>query len=126
GGRAARGLHLVGLHAHIGSQICELEPYGETIRIVLAFAAEMQARHGLELREFSPGGGWGIAYTESDDPPAYGEAAALVAGTVRAETARLGLPMPRIPLEPGRAIVGQAGGARYTLRALQDLPRAPR
>jgi diaminopimelate decarboxylase len=120
--QAAPGLELLGLHAHIGSQIFELEPYQETIRIVLSFAAEMQARHGLELREFSPGGGWGIAYTEADDPPAYGEAAAMVGGTVRAETTRLGLPQPRITLEPGRSIVGQAGVALYTVGAIKDIP----
>ncbi|HZU04738.1 MAG TPA: diaminopimelate decarboxylase [Chloroflexota bacterium] len=119
---AAPGLELLGLHAHIGSQILELEPYVETIRIVLTFAAEMQARYGFQLREFSPGGGWGIAYTEADDPPAYDEAAALVGGTVRAETARLGLPAPRITLEPGRSIVGQAGVALYTVGAIKHIP----
>jgi diaminopimelate decarboxylase len=124
--QANPGLDLVGLHAHIGSQIFELEPYGETVRIVLQFAAEMQARHGLRLQEFSPGGGWGIAYTEADDPPAYGEAAAMVSGTVRAETERLGLPMPRIILEPGRSIVGQAGVALYTVGAIKDIPNVRR
>ncbi len=119
---AAPGLELVGLHAHIGSQIFELEPYGETVRIVLQFAAEMQARHGLVLREFSPGGGWGIAYTEGDDPPQYGEAAAMVSGTVRAEAERLGLPLPRLVIEPGRSIVGRAGVALYTVGAIKDIP----
>jgi diaminopimelate decarboxylase len=112
----------MGLHAHIGSQIFELEPYAETIRIVLQFAAEMQGRHGLRIQEFSPGGGWGIAYTESDDPPSYGEAAAMVGGTVRAEAERLGLPIARITLEPGRSIVGQAGVALYTVGAIKDIP----
>jgi diaminopimelate decarboxylase len=119
---AAPGLELMGLHAHIGSQIFELEPYAETIRIVLQFGADMQARHGLKVQEFSPGGGWGIAYTESDDPPAYGEAASMVGGTVRAEAERLGLPIARITLEPGRSIVGQAGVALYTVGAIKDIP----
>jgi diaminopimelate decarboxylase len=115
-------VELVGLHAHIGSQIFELEPYVETVRIVLDFAAEMQARHGFTPRELSPGGGWGIAYTETDDPPAYGEAAALVAGTIRQEAAQRGLPPPRITLEPGRSIVGQAGVALYTVGAIKQIP----
>jgi diaminopimelate decarboxylase len=123
---AAPGIELVGLHAHIGSQIFELEPYAETIRIVLDFATRMQARYHFELREFSPGGGWGIAYTESDDPPAYGEAAAMVGGTVRTEAQRRGLPAPRITLEPGRSIVGQAGVALYTVGAIKDIPNVRR
>src|SRR5581483_1822166 len=70
--------------------------------------------------------GWGIAYTESDDPPAYGEAAAMVGGTVRAEAERLGLPIRRITLEPGRSIVGQAGVALYTVGAIKDIPNVRR
>lgn len=119
---AAPGLELVGLHTHLGSQIFELEPYQAAVAALLGFAAEQRARHGLELREFSPGGGWGIPYTR-DDPELD------VAGAIRAVARasldlaeRLGLGRPRLFVEPGRAIVGPAGVALYTVGAVKPIP----
>ena len=118
----AKGVALVGLHAHIGSQIFELAPYLETIDIVLEFAGRMQQAYGLELREFSPGGGWGISYTDEDDPMDTTEVAAAVGREVWQGAARHGLPNPRVVIEPGRSIVGQAGVALYTVGAIKDIP----
>jgi len=78
----SKGVRLVGLHAHIGSQIFEVAPYLETIQIVLEFAARMRDRYGLALQEFSPGGGWGISYTDEDDPMPAAEVARTVRGGV--------------------------------------------
>jgi diaminopimelate decarboxylase len=118
----ARGVELIGLHAHIGSQIFELAPYLETIDIVLEFSGRMQQAYGLELREFSPGGGWGISYTDEDDPMDTTEVAAAVGREVWQGAARYGLPNPRVVIEPGRSIVGQAGVALYTVGAIKDIP----
>jgi diaminopimelate decarboxylase len=118
----SKGVALVGLHAHIGSQIFELAPYLETIDIVLDFAGRMQQAHGLELREFSPGGGWGISYTDEDDPMEPDEVAGAVGREVWQSAARHGLPNPRVIIEPGRSIVGQAGVALYTVGAIKDIP----
>jgi diaminopimelate decarboxylase len=122
----AKGINLVGLHAHIGSQVFEMAPYLETIHIVLEFAAAMQQRHGLTLQEFSPGGGWGISYTEEDDPMPAEEVARTVGETVWKTAAEQGLKAPRIIIEPGRSIVGQAGVALYTVGAIKDIPSVRR
>lgn len=118
----AKGIALVGLHAHIGSQIFELAPYLETIETVLEFAGRMQQAYGLELREFSPGGGWGISYTDDDDPLEADEVARAVGRAVGQAAAKHGLPHPRVVIEPGRSIVGQAGVALYTVGAIKDIP----
>jgi diaminopimelate decarboxylase len=118
----AKGVHLIGLHAHIGSQIFEIAPYLETIDIVLDFAKLMRDRYGLDLREFSPGGGWGISYTDEDDPMPADEVARTVGGAVWKATAERGLPNPKVVIEPGRSIVGQAGVALYTVGAIKDIP----
>jgi len=118
----ARGVHLIGLHAHIGSQIFEIAPYLETIHIVLDFAALMRERYGLDLREFSPGGGWGISYTDDDDPMPADEVAQTVGSAVWKSAAEHGLPNPKVIIEPGRSIVGQAGVALYTVGAIKDIP----
>ena len=90
----ARGIELVGLHAHIGSQIFELAPYVETIQVVLEFAAQMHQRHGLELYEFSPGGGWGISYTDEDDPLETDAVARAIGQATSREVTRQGLRTP--------------------------------
>lgn len=118
----ARGIRLVGLHAHIGSQVFEMAPYLETIHIVLEFAARMRERYDLSLMEFSPGGGWGISYTDEDDPMEANEVARTIGGAVWNTAADLGLEHPRVVIEPGRSIVGQAGVALYTVGAIKDVP----
>lgn len=119
---AAPGLEVVGLHAHIGSMISELQPYEQTIDILLNFAEDMRQRHGLVLREFSPGGGWAIPYVHTDQPPSPQEVVAAVTTRVKAALHRLNLPWPRLIIEPGRSIVGPAGVALYTVGASKDIP----
>lgn len=116
------GLEVVGIHAHIGSMIFELEPYHLTIDTLLDFAAEMRQRHGLVLREFSPGGGWGIAYTAQDRPPTLSEVVQMVTTWVKEGAAQRDLPWPRLILEPGRSIVGPAGIALYSVGSSKDIP----
>lgn len=118
----AKGIRLLGLHAHIGSQIFEIDPYIETIQIVLSFAARMRERHGMELHEFSPGGGWGISYTDEDDPMGADEVARAIGQTVSKAVAEQGFRNPRVVIEPGRSIVGQAGVALYTVGSIKDIP----
>jgi diaminopimelate decarboxylase len=118
----ARGLDLLGYHCHIGSQIFELEPYEEATKIVFEFASQMRQRHGVEVREYSPGGGWGVAYTEQDDPWPIGEMISKVGHALQQSSARYGLGSPRMVIEPGRSIVAQAGLALYTVGAIKRIP----
>lgn len=119
---ASSSLELAGLHFHLGSPIFELDPYREAIAIVLAFAAEMSARHGLELRELSVGGGFAVQYLPQEPPPSVGEYAEAIVSCLRAECHGRGLPLPRLSVEPGRAIVARAGVALYTVGAWKDVP----
>ncbi len=118
---AAPNLDLRGLHFHLGSPIFELEPYAEAVTRVLAFASEMR-EEGLELHEFSPGGGYAIAYTERDDPPPPSAYAEAIVDALRQGCADHGLPDPKLLIEPGRAITGPAGVALYTVGAIKDVP----
>ena len=117
----APGLRLLGLHAHIGSSVFELEPYRETIRIVVAFAADM-AQVGFQMAEFSPGGGWAIGYTQTDRPPDPEEIAEAVVGALCREVNQHGLKLPKLIVEPGRSIVGPAGVALYSVGGSKEIP----
>ncbi|MFF5301327.1 diaminopimelate decarboxylase [Streptomyces sp. NPDC013161] len=112
-------LELVGLHCHIGSQIATTKPYVSAVRRMVGLLARIRDQHGVTLPQLDIGGGHAIAYRPGEerlDIP-------VLAGRVRAELedgcARAGLPVPRLTLEPGRAIVGPAGVAVYRVLAVK-------
>lgn len=117
-----QGLHLAGYHAHIGSQLFEADGYVDAIDGILRFAAGMRDAHGVELEQLSPGGGFGIAYVDADDPPAMQQWARSIATAITEGCARHGLPIPIVTLEPGRSIVGRAGVAVYEVGTRKEIP----
>jgi diaminopimelate decarboxylase len=119
---AAPHLDLVGLHAHIGSQIFQLEAFRKAINILVHLIAEAHASLGFECRFLNVGGGLGIRYTEEDNPSSIGEYATVKVEGVREEMASVGLPMPRVLIEPGRSIVGKAGITAYTVGTIKEVP----
>jgi diaminopimelate decarboxylase len=119
---SAPNLNLVGLHFHIGSQIAELEPYQQAIDIILNFAAEMEKGHGFEPKELDIGGGFAIQYTLDSPAPPISAWAEAIASKVKGRCQELGLALPKLMVEPGRAIVGQAGVALYTVGVVKDIP----
>ncbi|RZU61681.1 diaminopimelate decarboxylase [Zhihengliuella halotolerans] len=106
-------VNLLGVHAHIGSQIFEASGFAVAARKLLAFAAAVEAEHGVAMPEMDLGGGYGIAYTETDTPRPPAELADAMAAVVRETVAELGIACPRISIEPGRAISGPAGFTLY-------------
>ncbi|HEY55406.1 MAG TPA: diaminopimelate decarboxylase [Dehalococcoidia bacterium] len=119
---SASALNLHGLHFHIGSQIAETGPYEQAIEIILKFAADMGQKHGFGLKELSLGGGFAIQYTlDSPVPPVSAYAEALTSSVIGG-CQKLGLAQPRLFIEPGRAMVGQAGVALYTAGVVKDIP----
>ncbi len=118
---AAPNLGLRGLHFHLGSPIFELEPYRVATELVLRFAAGFR-EEGLDLQEFSPGGGFAIAYTRDQRPPSIAEYAEAIVGTMTSTCEELGMAPPRLLIEPGRSIIGPAGVALYRVGAIKDIP----
>ncbi len=115
-------LDLWGVHCHIGSQIFDLESYEEAARTMMAFVKEMTEKTGKPVRELNLGGGLGIYYSEGDLPQQVLLYATCVANTVKACVAEYGLTQPKIIVEPGRSIVGEAGTTLYTIGAIKDIP----
>lgn len=115
-------LNLVGLHFHLGSPIFEVEPYRKALEIVLRFAAEMKEKHGFKLKELSPGGGFAIQYVLDSPAPSTTDYAEAITSTLIDQSRKLNLNRPRLIIEPGRAIVGQAGVAIYRVGAAKYIP----
>ena len=114
-------LNLLGLHFHLGSPIFELEPYQQAIDLVLRFSARLREK-GLDLKEFSPGGGFAIAYTRHDRPPAPADYADAIVSTLTSTCSELRMEQPSLVVEPGRAIIGPAGVALYRIGAIKTIP----
>ncbi len=114
-------LDLLGLHSHIGSQIFDTSGFEVSARRVLALQAQVRDAHGVELPELDLGGGFGIAYTTQDDPSAPGDLAANLMKIVEHECAAYRLAVPRLSIEPGRAIVGPAMFTLYEVGTVKDV-----
>src|SRR5436305_5489870 len=108
---ASEKLELVGLHAHIGSQIFELEPYTLAIQALGELAGDW-------CQVVNVGGGLGVAYTSEDEPPSID---AYVDVKVRG-VAEVFEPKPRLLIEPGRSLVGNAGLTVYTVGTVKEIP----
>ena len=119
---AQPNLDVEGLHFHLGSPLFELEPYEEAVEYVVAFAARMTYVHGLEMREFSPGGGMAIGYRASKLPPTIAEYAKTIVDSLESACIKYGIDRPRLTIEPGRSIVGRAGVAVYTVGGIKRVP----
>ncbi|GAI33190.1 unnamed protein product, partial [marine sediment metagenome] len=120
--RSASNLNLVGLHFHIGSLIFEIEPYEQAIELTLNFAAEMKPKYDFELKELNIGGGFAIQYTPDSPAPPISAYAEAITAKIASQCQKLKLALPRLVVEPGRAIVGQAGVALYRVGMIKDIP----
>src|SRR5690348_8076473 len=112
---ASPWVELAGLHAHAGSQLLDVRPAARVTAFLCEAAARLRAAHGIAIREISPGGGLGVAYTPGEAPPTVEHYAETVTAALCEGVARHGLEPPRLVVEPGRAIVAQAGVALYTV-----------
>ena len=112
---ATDGLELLGLHSHIGSQIFDSSGFEVAARRVLELHAQICDEVGVVLPELDLGGGFGIAYTTQDDPSDPAQLAVELTKIVTEECKARDLAVPRLSIEPGRAIVGPAMCTVYTV-----------
>ncbi len=118
-------LRLVGLHSHIGSQIFEVDGFELAAHRVIGLMREIVDRFGAEktsqLSMVDLGGGLGISYLPSDNPPPVAELAAKLAHIVATESTAAGLPVPTLMVEPGRAIAGPGTVTLYEVGTIKDV-----
>jgi diaminopimelate decarboxylase len=112
--RDSERLELVGLHAHIGSQIFDLEAYAKAIEVLADFTRAVD----LQPELLNVGGGLGIAYLEGDQPPAIEDYVDVKVRGIE----RVFDPTPRIAIEPGRSLVGNAGVTAYRVGTVKEIP----
>jgi len=114
-------MNFKGIHMHIGSQVFNTKGYEESIKIIAKLSKELK-NENITVKEFDLGGGLGVVYTEADDPMTIKEFVKLLIQSVKSEFGELGLELPKIMVEPGRSIVGEAGTTVYKIGSITEVP----
>jgi len=115
-------LNLRGLHCHIGSQILDPQPFVLAAGIMVALLQEIRRKTGAVLPELNLGGGLGIRYTSADRRCSIGDFLQLLTRAVIDRAGECDFPLPKLILEPGRSIVGEAGLTLYTIGTVKEIP----
>ncbi|MDX6393928.1 MAG: diaminopimelate decarboxylase [Streptosporangiaceae bacterium] len=114
-------IELAGLHSHIGSQIFDTAGFEVAARRVLDLAVRIRDEHGVEIAELDLGGGWGIAYTPDDDPADVKLIAQNLNEILHSQCLTAGLAVPRLTVEPGRAIAGPGTVTLYEVGTVKNV-----
>ncbi|MER8061196.1 MULTISPECIES: diaminopimelate decarboxylase [unclassified Streptomyces] len=112
-------LELTGLHCHLGSQVTTVKPYLTAVRRMVGLMTRLYEQHGVVLPELDLGGGHGIAYRPGEEALDLTSLARKVRAELAGACASAGLPVPRLIIEPGRAIAGPAGIALYRVLSVK-------
>jgi len=111
-----------GLHFHLGSQIFDLSPYVLAIKEMVKLIRKIKDLEGVDTLNLNLGGGLGVKYLESDNPPSIEYFVNLIVDNLTKEIRKNNLIMPKILIEPGRSIVAEAGITLYTIGNIKDIP----
>ncbi len=114
-------LNCIGLHAHIGSQIFELQPHQDLAGVMVQWFKKA-ADYGLPMRELDIGGGLGICYTEADDPPSIDDWAKVICEGIVKACEEQNVPLPKIIAEPGRSLIGSSCVTAYSVGSQKVVP----
>lgn len=115
-------INLAGIHCHIGSQIFDLEPYEDAVEIMLELVRNTKEKFDYLIKEIDFGGGFGIYYTEEDEPKTTEEYCSTIINKVDEVCSRTGQERPILTIEPGRSIVANAGLTLYTIGSIKEIP----
>ena len=121
-----KNIDLVGLHAHIGSQIFETQVYFDEVDVIFKEIKRIKDKHEITLTEVNLGGGLGIKYTEDDKPISIYEIAKTIKDSIKIHSEKYNIEHPNIFIEPGRSIVGTAGVTIYTAGSSKQVPNGRR
>lgn len=117
-----KSIHFKGLHCHIGSQIFETNAFLLANEMLFGKLTEWFTEYKYVPEVLNLGGGFGIRYTGKDEPMPYSIYVEALVGAVKEHSEQLGIPLPEIWIEPGRAIAGNAGITLYTVGSMKNIP----
>ena len=117
-----KNIELVGIHAHIGSQIFEIKPFLDEVEIMLKLLKEVNENNdNINLTEVDLGGGIGVYYTEEDKPKTISEFCEAIINKADEVCEELNIKRPTLLIEPGRSLVANAGSTIYTVGSIKEI-----
>lgn len=119
---ASSWVEFEGIHAHIGSQIFDLNAYITTMEKFVGFSKIIHDKFNVEIKKLNAGGGYGIAYTKDDQPLDFEVITSTIMQIIADGFKKEGMPMPMVLIEPGRFVVGNAGITLYEIGSSKDIP----
>jgi len=114
-------INFCGIHSHIGSQIFETEPYLQEIEVLLSYCKKLIDNNNIEVKELDLGGGFGIYYKKGDEPKEIEDICGSILKHSKKVSEDLNVKLPKLIIEPGRSIVGNAGTTLYTIGSIKDI-----
>ncbi len=117
-----KNIDLKGLHAHIGSQIFETEVFKDEIEILISEYERIKNKYNLEFTEINLGGGFGVKYTENDEPLSIYEIGEVIVSTLKEKCEKYNIQNPKLYLEPGRSVICTSGVTLYTVGNIKEIP----
>jgi diaminopimelate decarboxylase len=115
-------LQLLGLHCHVGSQLLDTDCHEDSVAAMVDLLSEVKREFGLEFPELNIGGGLGIRYLRTQQPPSHEEFAARITGVLKRKLDEAGLAYPTLLQEPGRSLIGEAGVTLYSVGSIKPIP----
>ena len=118
----AENVNLAGMHCHIGSQIFDIDPFVLAAEVMMNFLLDIKKETGVLLKELDLGGGFGIKYSENDNPVPFDAYMKPVSEKIKAMCAENDIPVPFVLIEPGRSIAGAEAVTLYTVGNVKKIP----
>ena len=115
------GIKVVGVHCHIGSQIFDHEPFEHAAEVMMDFLNDVRRELGITIQELNLGGGFGIKYTEDNDPEPIDVTVRRFTDIVKNKAAENDFPLPFLVIEPGRSIIAPSGITVYTVGSVKEI-----
>ncbi|MFD3156339.1 diaminopimelate decarboxylase [Haloimpatiens sp. FM7330] len=115
-------INLIGFHCHIGSQIFDIEPYEDCAEIMMDLIKRVKDELNYEIKELDLGGGFGIYYSKGDKPKEIEEYCEVILNKIEVKCKELNMEEPKLTIEPGRSIIGNAGTTLYKIGAIKEIP----
>ncbi len=111
-----------GFHVHIGSQIFDLAAFDAAIEVMVTYLKSMKEKHGVETKILDIGGGFGVRYTNEDEPREIQEVCQRIVKKCESELKKNQLTIEKLMIEPGRSMVAESGCTLYTVGYQKETP----